>query len=87
MTRKSFASSPPNLQKLIWIAFHYQHWIKEFEKSYRWRGDEENAKKLDKYVEAYKNNPELVNKIWEKYRKENDPEKIVIQDPLGILKC
>ena len=56
-------SLPWDVQKLIWIVFHYQHRIKAHCKSYWWNGDEGNAKKLDKYMHAYERVKELIKKV------------------------
>ena len=56
-------SFPWDIQKLVWIALHYQNRIREHEKCYLWLGDEANAEKLDKYVAAYERVKELIKKL------------------------
>ncbi len=57
---------PSNIQRLMWLSFHYLHWIKVYEKAHWWHGDEKNAEKLDKYIMAYERVNELIKKLCKK---------------------
>ena len=59
-------SLPWDLQKLLWLAFHYQHRIRQHEKCFWWLGDDGNAEKLDRYLAAYERIKRLIVKLCER---------------------
>ncbi|MCD6481838.1 MAG: hypothetical protein J7L31_06175 [Thermoplasmata archaeon] len=74
-------SLPWDVQRLIWIAFHYQHRIGAHCKSYWWSGDEGNVEKLDKYVHAYERVKELIKKLCAR----RGIEEICVVESEGII--